>query len=88
MTCSNICPQKAQIYRVYDTWLWQRNMKNKEHARRDELDSLKVNMARIVSLLEQALSFYPRHKWDPCKSFREEADQNWKIEPTPIVFKK
>jgi hypothetical protein len=45
-------------------------------------------MARIVSLLEQALSFYPHHKWDPCKSFREEADQNWKIEPTPIVFKK
>jgi hypothetical protein len=37
-------------------------MKNKEHACRDELDSLKVNMARIASLLEQALSFYPRHK--------------------------
>jgi hypothetical protein len=45
-------------------------------------------MARIASLLEQALSFYPRHKWDPYKSFREEAGQNWKIEPTPIVFKK
>jgi hypothetical protein len=67
---------------------FEKKMKNKEHARRDELDSLKVNMTHITSLLEQVLNFYPRHKCDPCKIFREEAGQNWKIEPTPIIFKK
>ena len=51
----NIGPQ-----RVYNTRLRARNMKDEEHAYREahfqeELDSLKVSVACLTSLLEQAL---------------------------------
>ena len=39
------------------------------------MESLKVNKAHIASLLEQTLSFFPHHRWDPYNSFRKEADR-------------
>jgi len=54
----NISPQKALILKVYNIWLWQRSMKDEERAHHDahfqeELDSLKVSMICITSMLEQ-----------------------------------
>jgi len=57
----NIGPQKIQTRKIYNTRLWRRNMENEERAHHDayfqeELDSLKMNMAHITSLLKQTLT--------------------------------
>jgi hypothetical protein len=51
---------KYRSQRVYNTRLRARNMKDEERAHRDahfqeELESLKTNVARLTSLLEQTL---------------------------------
>lgn len=56
----NIYPQKDQICRVYSTRVWQINMEDEEHTHYDAhfqeaLNSLKVSMVRIASLLEEML---------------------------------
>jgi hypothetical protein len=59
-TSWNIGPYKIQICRIYNTRLRLRNIEEDEHAHYDanferELDSMKLNMARITNLLEKTL---------------------------------
>jgi hypothetical protein len=60
-TSWNISPSKIQTRRIYNTWLQRSIIEDEECAHCDahfqeELDSLKLNMARITSLLEQTLN--------------------------------
>ena len=48
------------LQRIYNTRLWLRNMEDEERTHHDpyfyeELESLKTSVARLISLLEQAL---------------------------------